>query len=124
VSTAGRDRRNGRHLWLVAGAVTLVLAGVVSFYASSQPDGLEKVAEDEGFLETATDHDLADSPLAEYGVEGVDDDRLSVGLAGVAGVALTLAFGGGLFWLVRKRGGEDDGDAEVRGKGTPVGSAG
>ncbi|NDF43676.1 MAG: cobalt ECF transporter T component CbiQ [Actinobacteria bacterium] len=31
------------------------LAGGVSFYASSSPDGLEKVAEDEGFLETAKD---------------------------------------------------------------------
>lgn len=124
MSTARRGRRNGRRLWLVAAAVTLVLAGIVGFHASSQPDGLEKVAEDQGFLDTATEHDLADTPLADYGVEGVDDDRLSVGLAGVVGVALTLALGGGLFWLVRRRGGDDDGDAEVRGNGTPVGSAG
>ena len=30
--------------------VSLFLAGVVSFYASSSPDGLEKVAEDIGFI--------------------------------------------------------------------------
>ena len=30
--------------------VTLILAGVVSFYASGDPDGLEKVAEEKGFL--------------------------------------------------------------------------
>jgi PDGLE domain len=90
--------------WIAAGAVVLALAlaGVVSFYASSEPDGLERVATDEGFIDTAQDHDLADSPLADYGVEGVDNDRVSVGLAGVVGVVVTLAAGGGLFWLVRK----------------------
>ena len=98
--------RSGRSLWLVGLLVAVALAAVVSFYASSQPDGLEKVAGDEGFLASAEDHDLADSPLADYGVRGVDDDRLSVGLAGLAGVAVTLAVGGGLLWLVRRR---DDG---------------
>ena len=49
--------------FLVSGfVVSLFLAGVVSFYASSDPDGLEKVAEDIGFIETAEDrgrrHDL------------------------------------------------------------------
>jgi peptidoglycan/LPS O-acetylase OafA/YrhL len=94
--------RGGRRWWLVAAAVALVLAAVVSFYASGDPDGLERVAEDEGFLDTATDHELADTPLAHYGVEGVDDDRLSVGLAGVAGVVVTLAVGAVLFRLVRR----------------------
>lgn len=107
-------RRGGRRLWLVAGAVALLLAGIVSAYASSQPDGLERVAEDKGFLEAADDHDLGGSPLADYGVEGVDDDRLSVGLAGAIGVVLTLAVGGGLFWLVRKRDGEDEGEVDGR----------
>lgn len=37
------------------------------------------MAGDEGFLETAEDHDLADSPLADYGVEGVDNARASAG---------------------------------------------
>jgi len=98
--------RSGRTLWLVGLLVAVALAVLVSFYASSQPDGLEKVAGDEGFLASAEDHDLADSPLADYGVRGIDDDRLSVGLAGLAGVAVTLAAGGGLLWLVRRR---DDG---------------
>lgn len=95
--------RNGRVLWIVGLLLALALAGIVSFYASSQPDGLEKVAGDTGFLATAEDHDLAESPLADYGVDGVDDARLSVGLAGVLGVTVTLALGGGLFWLARRR---------------------
>ncbi|MFM8869411.1 MAG: PDGLE domain-containing protein, partial [Candidatus Nanopelagicus sp.] len=45
-----------------AGAILIsdLLAGGVSFYASSSPDGLEKVAEDVGFIETAKDHTLSD----------------------------------------------------------------
>ena len=62
---------------------SIFLAGVVSFYASSSPDGLEKVAEDIGFIESAKDHALSDSALADYGVSGVENERLSVGLAGL-----------------------------------------
>src|SRR3546814_21067026 len=83
--------------------VTLLLAAGVSQVASSEPDGLERVAEDEGFSDAAEEHDLAGSPLADYGVEGVDDDRLGTALAGGAGVVVTLAVGGGLFWLARRR---------------------
>jgi hypothetical protein len=83
--------------------VALLLAAVVSFYASSSPDGLEKVATDKGISQQAKDHQLSDSPLADYGVKGVDNSRLSTGLAGVAGVAITLALGTGLALAVRRR---------------------
>lgn len=78
-----------RRLVLVGLAVSLLLAGVVSFYASSHPDGLEFVSHGLGFLDSARDSATAASPLADYGVEGVDDARLSGGLAGVIGVAAT-----------------------------------
>jgi cobalt/nickel transport protein len=83
--------------------VALVVAGVVSFYASGDPDGLTKVAEDKGFAAQEKEHALKGSPLGDYGVEGVEDERLSGGLAGVIGVGLTAAIGGGLFWTVRRR---------------------
>ena len=83
--------------------IALLLAAVVSFYASSSPDGLEKVATDKGISQQAKDHQLSDSPLADYGVKGVDNSRLSTGLAGVAGVAITLALGTGLALAVRRR---------------------
>jgi cobalt/nickel transport protein len=82
--------------------VSLLLAGVVSFYASSNPDGLEKVASEVGFIETAEDHTIADSPLADYGVKGVDNERLSVGLSGVIGVLGTAGVSVGLFYFLRK----------------------
>ena len=83
-------------------AVSLVLAGGVSYYASSHPDGLEKVAEDIGFLDSAKDSAVADSPLADYGVAGVENERISGGLAGVIGVASTAAVSFGLFYALRR----------------------
>lgn len=89
-------------LW-VGLAVALVLAGVVSYYASSSPDGLEKVAEDKGFIESGKDSAVAGSPLADYGIEGVGNERAAVGLAGVVGVAVTFALAGGVFYLIARR---------------------
>lgn len=88
---------------LVGVLVTLLLAGIVSFYASGEPDGLEKVAADKGINAREDDHALKDSPLADYGVKGIDNARLSGGLAGVIGVGVTLLAGGGLFWSIRRR---------------------
>lgn len=88
---------------LIGLVVTVLLAGVVSFYASGSPDGLERVAEDRGFMHTAEDSPVAGSPLADYGTRGIGDERLSGGLAGVAGVAIVLALGTGLAYAVRRR---------------------
>jgi cobalt/nickel transport protein len=83
--------------------VSLVLAGFVSFYASSHPDGLEKVAEEIGFIETAKDPATSGSALADYGVAGLDNERTSVGVAGVIGVAATGVIATGLFMYLGKR---------------------
>ena len=97
--------RSGKlRLFLLGGLlVTIGLALVVSGFASSSPDGLEKVAEDKGFLETARDHLFADGPLADYTVRGVDNERLSTGLSGLIGVLITFGVGLALFALVRAR---------------------
>ncbi|MBA2280841.1 MAG: PDGLE domain-containing protein, partial [Acidimicrobiia bacterium] len=63
--------------------VALALAGFVSPYDSGAPDGLERVAIDNGFAGEADPHALGDGPTAGYAVRGVDDERLSTGLAGV-----------------------------------------
>ncbi|SEO89690.1 PDGLE domain-containing protein [Trujillonella endophytica] len=85
--------------------LALLVAGVGSYYASSSPDGLEWSAEEEGFGDTARDSATADSPLADYAVSGVDDGRLSGGVAGVIGVLVTLALAGGLTLVLRRRSG-------------------
>lgn len=81
----------------------LLIAGVGSHYASGHPDGLEHVAESTGFIDSAEDSAVADSPLADYQVTGVDDERLSGGLAGVIGVAIMGVLSTGLFWGLRRR---------------------
>lgn len=101
-----------RRGFLVAGlVVALLIAGVGSYYASGSPDGLERVAEEVGFAETAEDSPTADSPLADYGVEGVDDERLSGGLAGVIGALVVLLLMGGLAYAVRRRGSTGSADS-------------
>lgn len=88
--------------------VALVLAGVVSFYADSDPDGLTKVSQDQGFAQTEKDHAAGDGPFAGYSADFVGDDRLSGGLAGVVGVVVVLALAGGLALVVRRRGRTDE----------------
>ena len=83
-------------------ALSLVLAGGASYYASSQPVGLEKVAGDVGFLDSAKASVVEDSPLAGYGVTGIENERISGGLAGVIGVASTAAISFGLFYALRR----------------------
>ena len=103
--------------WLLAAGllVALLLAGVVSGYASGSPDGLDRTAREgctfdaEGRITGGTcmaqregEHQLDDSPLAGYGIRGVDG-RLSTGLSGVLGVLVTFGIGAGVFRLVRRR---------------------
>ncbi|MFF9687340.1 energy-coupling factor ABC transporter permease [Streptomyces sp. NPDC014623] len=102
-SSAPADARSTRKVWVTGLAAAFVLAGVVSFYASANPDGLEKVAADQGIDEKAREHDAAGSPLADYGVKDISDARLSGGIAGVIGVAATVVVGSGVFRVVRRR---------------------
>ncbi|MFI1647679.1 energy-coupling factor ABC transporter permease [Streptomyces avidinii] len=104
-ATAGAG--STKKVWVTGLVAALVLAGFVSFYASADPDGLEKVAADKGIDEKVEEHAAADSPLADYSVKDVDDARLSGGLAGVIGVGVTVVAGTGIFWTVRRRRTED-----------------
>jgi cobalt/nickel transport protein len=94
---------NNKKLWFLGLLVSVIIAGVVSFYASSHPDGLEKAAEEVGFLDDAQDSAVADSPLADYGVSGIEDERLSVGLAGVLGVLVMVVVAGRGFMLLARK---------------------
>ena len=94
---------SNRKFILTGSLISALLAGGASFYASSSPDGLEKVAEEIGFIETAKDSANADTALADYGVKGVENERLSVGVAGLIGVVATGAISGSLFLLLRRK---------------------
>lgn len=95
------DTTPKRSIWpLAAGAlgVTMVIAGGLSFFASSNPDGLEFVAEDQGFIESAEDSAVAGWTLADYG----DVGGVPVGVAGLIGVGLTILIGLAVFALVNR----------------------
>jgi hypothetical protein len=86
---------------LLGVGVALTLAFVVSPLASSSPDGLERVAIDQGFEGQAAPHAMAHAPLADYGVAGVHQSWLSTGLAGVIGVVLCFALAGAAVLAIR-----------------------
>ena len=96
---AASPRGSLRPVLLTGGAVALLLAGVVSFFASSSPDGLAHVAGEQGFLATAREHMLGSLPLAGYGRVG----GIPVGLAGILGVLVTITIGWLLLRLVARR---------------------
>jgi len=86
---------------LVGIGVALVLAFFVGPLASSEPDGLERVAIDQGFEQQAEEHAFAGGPLADYAVSGVDNSWLSTGLSGVVGVALCFLLAGALVLVIK-----------------------
>jgi len=100
-------RVNTRRAWALGGiglAIALALAVFASPFASSSPDGLEKVAERTGFIESAEDKGVwQNSPLPDYTVPGVKSEGLSTGLAGLAGTAAMFALGFGVIRLLGRR---------------------
>ncbi len=82
--------------------VAVFLATVVSQFAASAPDGLERVADDLGFADTADEHTFGDGLFADYATRGLDNESLSLAVAGGAGVAVTLFVGWGLVSAQRR----------------------
>ena len=74
--------RSSRWRWPIG------LATAVSPFASSAPDGLNRVAADQGFAARGR---RQDAPVAGYAFPGVDDERLATGLAGFAGTLVVFA---------------------------------
>jgi PDGLE domain-containing protein len=85
---------------VVALAVAIGLATAVSPYASSSPDGLEKVAGDQAFLHRGEAQET--SVLSDYALPGIGDERLATGLAGFAGTLLVFGLGYGVV-VARRR---------------------
>jgi hypothetical protein len=90
---------------VVALALAIGLATAASPFASSSPDGLERVAEDKAFVE---DGRLApiqeDAPVPDYAFPGVENARVATGLAGFVGTLAVFGLGFGVAALVRRRG--------------------
>ena len=86
-----------RKTWGLA-AASLVLAAALALFASpfasSAPDGLESVAEKQGFLATASETPVwSRSLFPDYRVKSVQSEQAATGLAGLIGTMLVFACG-------------------------------
>lgn len=84
----------GGRWWLAGLAISALVVILLAPMASPDPDGLERVAEDAGFLERA--QAAIYQVLPAYAVPGVDNATLSTVIAGLIGVAVVF----GLMWLL------------------------
>ena len=83
--------------------IAIFLAIVLSPFASPWPDGLEKVAEDKGFLEKSDVEPVFTSPIPDYSWPGLKNERLATALAGALGTLIVFGIGYGLASLVKRK---------------------
>jgi hypothetical protein len=89
---------------ILALAVAIGLGTAISPFASSSPDGLEKVATDKAFIEDGRLHSLQDdSPIPDYAFPGVQNERVATGLAGFIGTLAVFGLGYGVALIARRR---------------------
>jgi hypothetical protein len=84
---------------IAVGLALAVAVALVSPWASSHPDGLEKVAEDEEFIDTAKDNGYEIIP--DYTFPGVENERVATILSGLVGIVIVAAVCFGLVFLMR-----------------------
>ncbi len=87
--------RAPRRAFVLAGVlVSLLVAVVLGQLSADGPDGLERVAMDKGI---SADASMFDNPIfADYATSGIDDEKLSLVVAGSAGVVIVLLVGFGV----------------------------
>jgi len=88
-----------KHWWLIGLLVALALA-LLSPLASSHPDGLERVAEDQGFIDRAREAPYQVIP--DYQFPGIGNETTATILAGLVGTLAMFGIGAGVAWLLRR----------------------
>ena len=92
-----------RRVTILALAVAVVLAVAVSPFASSAPDGLERVAADKGFADRGRIARVQErAPVAGYAFPGAEDARIATALAGLAGALGVFALGASVVAVARR----------------------
>ncbi|MDM9583276.1 MULTISPECIES: energy-coupling factor ABC transporter permease [unclassified Nostoc] len=88
--------------WSVPIVTIFLIAGVLSLFASAWPDGLEKVAENTGFIDLAQKvRIIVPTPLADYGIEGLG--AIGTSIAGLVGAAVCFAVAFGIAKVVKPK---------------------
>lgn len=99
-----------RRYWWVIGLLLALGLALLSPLASPHPDGLERVAEDKGFLDQAEDAPYGIIP--DYTVPGIENPAVATIVAGLIGTLLLFGLGYGLAWLLRRRSERATGDPQ------------
>lgn len=86
--TSEKSTASGGRGWIVAGVFVSLLAVLISPLASGNPDGLERVAEDLGFLGTGLDAPY--QILPDYTIPFLGETAISTILAGIVGAVVLL----------------------------------
>lgn len=100
--TAG-SRRFVATLLIVGMLGSALVAGLAGLFASQEPDGLQRVAQEQGFASSEQPSATSDGLLAGYDVDGVENEGLSTSISSAAGLGLTLVLGLGLFWFLSRK---------------------
>jgi len=87
-------------------AAALLIALLLSPFASPWPDGLEKVAADRGFLHKGEGKPVLAAPIPDYAWPGIKSGRLAMRIAGVVGtlVVFIIAWGSAAMLKVKRDG--------------------
>ena len=86
--------------WWIVGYFLALAVTLLAPLASGSPDGLERVAEDQGFMDTARDAPYA--VIADYILPGIESEAIATILAGIIGVTLIyLLLVGGTYLAYR-----------------------
>jgi cobalt/nickel transport system permease protein len=91
----------GNRTIIIAGVAIAVLLAVLSPLASSDPDGLEWVAEEYGFLQTAQEPFY--NIIPDYVFPGLENEVLATIVAGVIGVIIVLGVAWGIAYSRRQK---------------------
>ena len=87
--------------WWIVGLLIALAVTLLSPLASAWPDGLERVAENKGFIEDAQDAPYEVIP--DYVLPGIGNEALATILAGIVGTLVVFGLAYGLGILLRRR---------------------
>ena len=86
--------------WLIALLLCLAVACLAPL-ASSSPDGLERVAEDKGFI--GLGEEAPYQVIADYIFPGIENEAVATILAGIFGTLILFGVAYGIAWLLALR---------------------
>lgn len=93
----------GKKEILMGLAVAVLIALLVSPFASPWPDGLERVAKDQGFLEKGEGPPVFAAPVPDYAFPGIHNKEWATSIAGLIGTLAMFGIGCGVAALIKRR---------------------